>query len=271
MVLTLDQRGLYSGGKPRFRDSTDAYLGIGKQSQSFLYRLRRWQKRNGHAVLGSQWFAVVEQHANGFPHVNLCIYAPELADLLDQEQEGIPLDPADPQARTLLQGELRAMAIASGWGPRSTAERARDRKALAGYVTKVAGKADATAGEIAKVTQAPVSAPPKFRRLRSGKGFLPPRKGTAEGWTGALIRRQWDNEGGPSVLPLHRATPEHAINVAGACYLEEQIWQTEMERIARDPKAKRYGPHAVLGPPVQYWEGDRRLRQDEWSEQEQGP
>lgn len=48
---------------------------------------------------------------------------------------------------------------------------------------------DATTGEIAKITQAPLNAPIRFRRLRSGKGFLPPRHHD-ETITGVLIRRR---------------------------------------------------------------------------------
>lgn len=257
VVLTLDQKGYYDKslhGWRKYRDLKEAYRELGKQSQSFLYRLRRWMKRNGMRVLKNEWFAVVEAHRTGWPHLNLVLYSPELAEFLDRDQAdrrgtGMPL--ADV---TLLTGELRDAAMGAGWGARSTAERARSRDALAGYVTKLAGFSEATAGEIAKITQAPTAAPPRFRRLRSGKGFLPERHGTSDGWSGALVRRQICNDGFPAVLPLHNCSDEHRENVAAACYLEERLWLEERIKLhQKRTVVKKYGPAAVLGELVQHY------------------
>ena len=95
----------------------------------------------------------------------------------------------------LLRDDFLNHAIDCGWGTRSTAEAVRDREAMAGYLTKFAAYAHEHIGELAKITQAPTNAPQKFRRLRSGKGFLPkPRKNLE--WTGALVRRYYDPEWG---------------------------------------------------------------------------
>ena len=263
VVLTLDQRGYYDKrqhGWRKFREVKEAYRELGKQSQSFLYRLRYWQKTRGMRVLGNEWFAVVEAHRSGWPHMNLVLYAPQLARMLDEQQAVLRVTGADARKQILMRGDLRTMAEASGWGRESTAERARDRKALASYVTKLAGFSDATAGEVAKITQAPTSAPQKFRRLRSGKGFLPPRHGTSDGWTGALIRRQVCNDGAEVVLPLHNVGLEHAANVRDACELEDLLWQRErMTLWQRRAEVARYGAQAVLGPVVQYFDGERLL------------
>lgn len=261
LVLTLDQRGYYdkdTSGWRKFRDVKEAYRELGKQSQSFLYRVRRWMKRNGMRVLTNEWFAVVEAHRSGWPHMNLVIYSPELAEYLERQQKEQLGKGATEREAILLRGELRDAAVGAGWGRQSTAERARSREALAGYVTKLAGFSDATAGEVAKITQAPTAAPPKFRRLRSGKGFLPARQGTAEGWTGALIRRQVLNDGFTAVLPLHNCSPEHEANVTRTCYLEERIWQDEQIKLYRQrARVARYGENAVLGDLVQVWHGDK--------------
>lgn len=257
-VLTIDREGYYRGGRRPFRDVKHAYKSLSRMSELLLKRLRRWQKSQGMRVLGSEWFAVVEAHKSGWPHLNLVIHSPQLARMLDQQQTADRAAGMSRRDASKLRGELREMALGAGWGPQSIAERARDREALAGYVTKLAGFADAAAGEIAKITQAPTSAPPRFRRLRSGKGFLPPRQGTADGWTGALIRRQVCNDGMPIVLPLHDVSPEHAINVQDACELEDRLWQEERETLwRRRREVARYGPQAVLGPLVQHWDGDR--------------
>lgn len=71
-------------------------------------------------------------------------------------------------------------------------ERAQSKRALAGYVVKVAKSHDesfrAMAGEVAKMTQVPHNAPKGLRRLRSGIRFLPPRR--KSGRTGAVIERR---------------------------------------------------------------------------------
>jgi hypothetical protein len=275
LVLTLDQRGHFdkrTDGWRKFYDVKEAYRELGSQTQKLLKRLRYWQKCRGMKPLGNEWFCVVEAHRSGWPHMNLVIHAPELAEQLDQEQAELQREGKTPRECILIRGDLQRMAVKSGWGLQSTAERARDRKALAGYVTKLAGFSDATAGEVAKITQAPTAAPVKFRRLRSGRGFLPPRRGTAEGWTGALIRRQICNDGSTAVLPLHKCSAEHAENVERACELEEGIWQDEEERLYRKRAiVARHGPQAVLGAIVQYWEGKTERKTEQATELEQGP
>jgi hypothetical protein len=155
----------------------------------------------------------VEAHRSGWPHVNLLVWCPELAELLRAEHEERLNDPeiADAIAlsrdawqrkepvpshvralarrASLVGGALRALAVDAGWGPESTAEAARSSEAIAGYVVKLAGQHDASVGELAKITQAPLNAPVRFRRLRSGKGFLPPRHSDPD-VTGCLVRRR---------------------------------------------------------------------------------
>ena len=143
-----------------------------------------------------------------------------------------------------------------GWGLESTAERARSAASVASYVVKLAGEGGKVAGELAKLSQAPTMAPERFRRLRSGSGFLPARKGTQEGVTGTLIRRERSPTSG-AVVPktIARATYETAAALELAQSFERQIIAGEpiwkgwnlAARAAGRPEAQ------VLTPPVSTW------------------
>lgn len=180
LVLTIDRDGYYSG-QP-WPDVTTAYRSLGKMSEKFLKRLRRAYG------LGSQWVAVVESHKSGWPHVNLMLYSPELADEIRSAKRTRASAGASPRDQILVGERLLEHAMECGWGRQSTADVARDTEALSSYIVKLAGNHEASVGELAKITQAPLAAPARFRRLRSGKGFLPPRHKNAE-TTGVLIRR----------------------------------------------------------------------------------
>lgn len=221
LVLTLDRDGYYSG-QP-WDDLTEAYRSLGKMTAATLKRIgatygpdaRLEGKKRPRIVrkLGNRWVAVVEAHRSGWPHVNLLVWCPELAAELRRESADRLLDPEvadavalarDAWARrepitaelrekarkaTVVRGGILDLAVASGWGRESTAEAARSADSVAGYVVKLAGQHDASAGELAKITQAPLNAPERFRRLRSGKRFLPPRYHNPE-ITGCLLRRR---------------------------------------------------------------------------------
>ena len=199
-VLTIDRNGYY-GGRLWF-DVNEAYRSLGGMMERLLKRLRRaW----GEPLRA--WCAVVEAHRSGWPHVNLMLYAPELAAHLRSAKQAHLAAGATERESTLLEGDLLEHAEACGWGRQSTAEAARDKNAIAGYIVKLAGQHEASAGELAKITQAPTNAPERFRRLRSAKGFLPPRRTNPE-ITGALVRRRRSTEGDWQVL---RVNPPHDV------------------------------------------------------------
>jgi len=225
LVLTLDRNGYYSNQV--WRDATDAYKALGKMSERFLKRLRRWMERGGMTPFGSEWIAVVEAHRSGWPHMNLMIYAPELAEFLANENAERARIGLSSRECTLLPIEIADAAVSAGWGRQSTGERVRDRNAVAGYITKLAGNADASGAEVAKITQAPLSAPNRFRRLRAGKKFLPPRRKNPNA-TGTLVRRT-TFQGTAHVVPLHRASPELQADIAVCCEIEETIMVREHE------------------------------------------
>jgi len=231
LVLTLDRN--------EWADVNSAYRGLSKLTNRTLKRIgRRWgpvsrTEKSGRAkkervvrALGNQWIAVVEAHRSGWPHMNLFVWCPELAELLEQEQQDTLQDPQirdahersialwrarrrlPPEAvgprfagelpdelrqvarkATVARGELLALLVGCGWGYQSTAERARDVESVLAYGTKLAGMHDDSLGELAKVTQAPLCAPARFRRFRCGKGFLPPRRSNPE-VTGCMVRRR---------------------------------------------------------------------------------
>ncbi len=224
-VLTLDRNGYYSG-EP-WPDVTQAYRALGKMSTRFLRQLRRRYS------IGNQWVAVVEAHRSGWPHMNLMIYCPELAAELRAERERRELAGATVRETILLGGELLSIATTCGWGRQSTIEAARDTDALAGYIVKLAGNHDASVGELAKITQAPTNAPERFRRLRSGQGFLPPRYSNPE-VTGCLVRRRRSAAGDWQIMPINPPKdPEQVAAIATARSAEHALIEEEESILSR--------------------------------------
>lgn len=229
LVLTLDRDGYYSGqpwsdvtaaykALGKMTRATLQRIGRNYGPETALERSGRSRELRTVRKLGNRWVAVVEAHRSGWPHVNLLVWCPELAAELRADQEERLNDPeiADAVAlsrdywkrrkevgdgaltsairdkarmATVLRGRVLELAEECGWGRQSTAEAARSSEAIAGYVVKLAGQHDASVGELAKITQAPLNAPERFRRLRAGKGFLPPRQHDPA-VTGCLVRRR---------------------------------------------------------------------------------
>ena len=168
--------------------------------------------------VGNRYACVVEAHRSGWPHLNVLLWCPELADELRREhaarlddpqianavalardmwrqKQSVPHDVRElARKATLIGGELgelitRENRRGCGWGVQSTAEAARDVDAVLGYCVKLAGLHESSVGELAKVTQVPLNARERFRRFRTGKGFLPPRVSNPD-VTGCLMRRR---------------------------------------------------------------------------------
>lgn len=221
MVLTLDRDGTVTG-EP-WRDSAQAYRELSRITRNFLARLNRWCAKRWGCAPGSRWVATVEAHRSGWPHINIAMVCPALAAHLRKsyqrrwlkrggsELEGIEKARAHRDA-TLAQGELLAMCTGTGWGPQCTMEGARNADAVVGYLTKVAGdvghegrregelSTNPTIGEVVKLTQLPLNAPGnRFKRLRSGKGFLPPRFKGNPLRTGGLVEELGHREHRPDI------------------------------------------------------------------------
>lgn len=241
-VLTLDRPDSFDG--PAWVDADAAYKSLSAKSRKFLKRLRRWQKRMGMRPLDNEWIATVEAHKSGWPHLNIVMHSPELAEYVrahkhEHDQTSAcggcnTTGCAHCRQGTFLWGELLDAAVGSGWGRMSVIECARDDNVerLTGYIVKLAGLADKTGSEIAKLTQLPTVAPERFRRLRSGKGFLPPRW-KDERYTGTLVRRYHERDGTVTVLPLAEIPDERAADVAECCQIEEDFAHAELQTLAQ--------------------------------------
>lgn len=194
-VLTLDQDGTFTG--ERWADAAAAYRALSDMSRRFLKRINRWLRREGLGPVGSRWVATVEAHRSNWPHLNIVMVSRDLARLLESQATALASTGATHRETILVRGEVLHHVLGAGWGPQSTMEQARDKDALASYLVKLAGELDdafAALGEVCKMTQVPRQAPKGTRRLRSGRGFLPPRRRDPL-MTGALLLR-WDGPGG---------------------------------------------------------------------------
>jgi hypothetical protein len=251
MVLTLDRDGFYSG-KP-WASVGAAFRELSRMSNRLLHRLNRMCAARGWRPIGNRWVSTVEAHRSGWPHVNYVVHCPELALELERERLQKIGKGESNRAATLLDGEVKRHALECGYGPQSTAERGRDVDALAGYVTKLAGEAGALASEVAKLTQLPTNAPVRFRRLRAGKGFLPPRHRNPD-VTGTLVRRRREHDGSILVLPLQDVRPELAQQVARCCYREEWIAIDELAHWRERQILASLGlARMAIVPPVSVW------------------
>lgn len=265
LVLTLDREGYFSG-QP-WTDVNAAYRALSKMSRKTLKLIgREWGpetrlERSGRSkklrtvrALGNRWVSVVEAHRSGWPHVNLLVWCPELAEELRRERDDRLEDPEIADAVALAQdawsrrepvpaairerarqatvaaGSILELLEAAGWGRQSTAEAARSSEAIAGYVVKLAGNHDASVGELAKVTQCPMNAPERFRRLRSGKGFLPPRETNPE-VTGCLVRRRRSREGDWEIQAINAPKDEAQVEPISRARAAELQLIDEEERV----------------------------------------
>lgn len=155
MVFTMPR------GKPH--ELAGAYRTLWRKWQS----VRQWLVRN---YGDAPYAATVEAHKSSWPHLNVVMVAtPELAAAV---RDG------DAYARWLIGPAKRA-----GFGWRLSAELARDRTAVAGYIVKLAR----LSGEVMKATQMPLAAPRGLRRIRSSRGFLGPLREKSD-WTGELVK-----------------------------------------------------------------------------------
>ena len=148
---------------------------------------------------GSRWVSVVEQHRpkppnyQAWPHLNVVVAWPWLARKLRRWKRGqVERKGKQVEDGRIPTGDILEHVVGAGFGYQSWALVAHDTDALAGYVGKIAGE---TIGEVSKLTQRPVAAPFGFRRLRSGRYFLPrPLKSNA---SGTIVARVFDHAGRP--------------------------------------------------------------------------
>lgn len=168
-----------------------AYDLLWRKVQSLVQWLkRRYRKGKVRYVL------TVEQHKDGWPHVNIIFHCPGFAAELAQDKQWARS--TEKRAPRWLKEAL----VRVGLGPVAWVERPHTKDSLTGYIVKLAHHGTLT-GEITKLHQLPIAAPPRTRRLRSSQGFLPKRK-KQEGWTGELVKKplpQEPQEQEPQVAP----------------------------------------------------------------------
>lgn len=144
-------------------------------------------------------------------------------------------DLRDVLCRELRETRLNCDRRRTMWGPQSTVEAVSDNEAMLGYIVGIAGEAEATVAELTKLTQLPLNAKQRMRRLRAGKLFLAPRrrKGTM---TGTLIRREFDPQKSAfGAVPLHRFRDATMREMA----IKASI--IEGERVEREAEARANG------------------------------
>jgi len=240
-VLTLDPAEHKRAGY----ELADVFKSFGRKFQKLR---QKWEavctgKRGlGLDWCGSSWVSVIESHRTGVPHLNVVMHAPKLAQYLRDLYDARRFGGATHREATLLHDRFLRAAEDCGFGWSSTLEAAdaanRDRAdldAIAGYVAKVAKKADRLHAEVAKVTQLPLAAPKNFRRVRAGKGFLPPKRKSEE-YTGAIVRVRWTRDGDQEAESLVRnyRDPDFAELVGDVVAREQQLaWDAETLRSQR--------------------------------------
>lgn len=166
-----------------------------------------------------QYVSTVECHRSGWPHLNVVFVNDELAQEVSGEARRLHLWGRKSRGREAARRVFGDMLESAGFGriafiesALAIAESGTDQ--LAAYIAKLSGAAggvwdgekrgltaaadDApagevvhsieghTVGEVTKLSQAPTIAPSHFRRLRSSKGFLPPKRRDPD-ITGALF------------------------------------------------------------------------------------
>jgi len=188
LVLTLDQK--------RWSNVFTAYRGL-------MHCWARLRKRLYREFGEFHYVTVMEQHRNGWPHVNILVQNDKLAALCAGEGW-----------KSVRRKWLEPHAKASGFGMRTWIEGMRDKDAMAGYFVKLSNQLTA---EITKPSQIPVNAPKNFRRIRASKGFLPP----------PLAQRDKDPEitGGLHQQPIDKLKHYFEMEAAG----DELFGQRELD------------------------------------------
>lgn len=151
--------------------------------QAIQYRLgeRNPGKADASGRLELPYVMVFEQHTKAddrgyWLHAHLLISSPELAEWLreegHQDEYNVLKDRNERRYRLAEKGgALGQLALRSGFG-RVDFKPLAGRQGMAEYLTKISYMAGEMTGSRAK-SQYPTHAPPRFRRIRSSRGFLP--------------------------------------------------------------------------------------------------
>lgn len=135
-----------------FKDIWEAY----RELYYCWDKLRKRFKRKWGEI---KYISLVEQHRDGFPHINILVYNRTL--WYECQEEGW---------KAVRREWLELDAVKCGFGFRTWIEPVRSEEAIAGYFVKLCGE---IISKSKKVDQTPVEAPKGFRRLRASQGLLP--------------------------------------------------------------------------------------------------
>jgi hypothetical protein len=211
-VLTLDPSAWTGQG---WAGSTSvrkpgAVQDLNAMQSAFAELVTRWTvfaKRLRRTWGDLEYVSTVESHRSGWPHLNVIMVCSDLARAL-KNADDLPGWTRKARGRELARRLLGGVLEGAGFGPIAFLECAGELDAdggdpLAGYIAKLAGEVGTpfagkeaaglvdsiggqTVAEVVKHSQVPHKAPPNFRRLRSSKGFLPPKR-RDENVTGELL------------------------------------------------------------------------------------
>lgn len=224
------------GTRPRRENAVYDKGSIAQAYQALCERWSVFAKRLRREYESIEYVATVEVHRSGWPHLNVVLVCDGLADEVRAAESCLERWGRKAKGREMARRVLGDRLESAGFGPIAFIEPASsldgDHDRLAAYIAKLAGEAgnawDGTArglreavsdgpdgvkiesiegqmvAEIAKYSQVPVDAPSHFRRLRSSKGFLPPKR-RDETITGALFDENGRELGGSRTQRLMRA------------------------------------------------------------------
>lgn len=218
LVLTLDPR--------EHRDRWAAFRVGGLLWDKRLRR--RLEREHGRLEYVQTW----EQHRSGFPHVNILLRSPALLDRV--RELGIERRTAKGphgERRALFplwRRDLARLAPECGFGLRVWAELIEPESAqgMAAYLAKHALASELTRAHTKHGDQRPKEAPRHFRRVRSSRGLLPPRKTSSGQWTGFLVKQ-------PVERIVDRTTGEISLDEEQVAQLWVQSHHTDVRTSIR--------------------------------------
>jgi hypothetical protein len=244
----------------RGKSLQELYRQISTAQRKLQKRWRRLLERDGGEDFKSRWVAVVEQHASGVPHLNVLIHSRSLANEVIASKRALLMTGASKKLREhlMITGRWLDHVMDSGFGEHSSwdiAEHDRaaghSRQKVFSYLAAVAKRADRTHRELAKKSQLPLVAPKGFRRVRSGRHFLPP-KNKNPNVSGTIVLRRRSREGDEEVFPLVRSQrPDYQAQVTAICDLEQRLAWDDEARMSERARLKR------LGLPLEMADGPR--------------
>jgi hypothetical protein len=177
------------------------YTKIADQVENLRRAIQRKYCRPGEKL---QYIALIEQHKDGYPHVNLLIHTADFVAAANANYKSV---------RRRIAKHIKGTGFGKFW-----LEPMRNSEAMAGYFSKLCG-------EVAKTSQAPMRAPKNFRRLRAAQGLLPPANKNPE-YTGELVQQDVE-AAGRHMFPIRYLENEKTAGEEIVNKERREIWRYE--------------------------------------------